>query len=148
MSDSLESHRLQHTWLPCPSLSSGVCSNSCPLSQIYLTFSSSVTLFSFCPSSFPASGSFLMSQLFTSGGQCFEVSAFASVLPKNIQDWFPLGWTGWIFLLSFIQIFTEPGTVLVWEISQWAEETEPQTQSNRRLRSMSNLGGSPAGDNI
>ena len=94
MSDSLESHRLQHTWLPCPSLSSGVCSNSCPLSQIYLTFSSSVTLFSFCPSSFPASGSFLMSQLFTSGGQCFEVSALASVLPKNIQDWFPLGLTG------------------------------------------------------
>ena len=94
MSDSLKSHRLQHTRLPCPSLSSGVCSTLCPLSQIYLTFSSSVTLFSFCPQSFPASGSFLMSQLFTSGGQSFEVSALASVLPKNIQDWFPLGLTG------------------------------------------------------
>jgi len=94
VSDSLKSHRLQHTRLPCPSLSSGVCSNLCPLSQIYLTFSSSVTLFSFCPQSFPASGSFLMSQLFTSGGQSFEVSALASVLPKNIQDWFPLGLTG------------------------------------------------------
>ena len=64
------------------------------------TISSSVIPFSFCPQSFPASGSFPMSQLFTSGGQSIGVSALASILPMNIQDWFPLGWTGWISLQS------------------------------------------------
>ena len=79
----------------------GVYSNSCPLSQWYdPTVSSSVVPFSSCPQSFPASGSFQMSQLFASGGQSIGVSASASVLPMNIQDWSPLGWTGWISLQS------------------------------------------------
>ena len=78
-----------------------VCSNSCPLSQwSHPIISSSVIPFSSCLQSFPASGSFPMSQFFTSGGQSIGVSASASVLPMNIQDWFPLGWTGWISLQS------------------------------------------------
>ena len=73
--------------------------HSCPLSQwCHPTISSSVVSFSFCLQSFPASGSFQMSQFCTSVGQSIEVSTSASVLPMNIQDWFPLGWTGWIFL--------------------------------------------------
>ena len=98
---TLQPHGLQHAWLPCPSLSPGVCSNSCPSSQwCYLTISSSVAPFSSCPRSFPASGSFPMSQLFTSGGQSIGALASASVLPMNIQDWFPLGLTGWISFQS------------------------------------------------
>ena len=94
-------HGLQHTRPPCPSLTPRVYSNSCPLSQWYHpTFSSSVIPFSSCLQSFPASGSFQMSQFFASGGQSIGASASASVLPMNIQDWFPLGWTGWISLLS------------------------------------------------
>ena len=78
-----------------------VCSNSCPLSQwCYLNISSSVTPFSSCPQSFPASGSFPRNQLFASGGQNIGVSAPTSVLLINIQHWFPLGWTGWISLQS------------------------------------------------
>ena len=92
---------LQHSRLPCPSPSTGAYSNSCPLSQwCHPTISSSVSPFSSCLQSFPASGSFLMSQLFTSGGQSIGASASTSVLPKNIQDWFPLGFTGLISLLS------------------------------------------------
>ena len=84
-----------------PSPSPGVCSNSCPLSQwFHPTISSSVVPFSSCPQSFPASGSFQMSQLFTSGGQSIGVSVSAAVLPMNTQDWSPLGWTSWISLLS------------------------------------------------
>ena len=99
LSDSLQPHGLQDTSLPCPSLSPGVCSDSCPLSQwCHPTISTSVSPFFSCPHSFPASGSFPVSQLFASGGQSIEVSA--SVLPMNIQDWFPLGWTGWISLQS------------------------------------------------
>ena len=87
--------------MPCPSPTPGVYSDSCLLSQsCHPTISSSVVSFSSCPQSFPASGSFQMSQLFTSGAQSIRVSASASVLPMNIQDWFPLGWTGWISLLS------------------------------------------------
>ena len=94
-------HGLQHTRLPCPSLSPGVCSNSCPLSQwCYLTISFSAALFSSCPQSFPASGSFPMIWLFTSGGQNIGASASTSVLLMNIQDWFPLGLTGLITLQS------------------------------------------------
>ena len=90
-------HGLQHARLPCSSPTPRACSNSCSLHQWrHPTISSSVILFSSCLQSFPASGSFLMSQLFTSGGQSIEVSASTSVLPVNIQDWFPLGWTGWI----------------------------------------------------
>ena len=96
LDSSLRPHGLQHTRLPCPALSPGVCSNLCPFSQwCYLTISSSVILFSCCPQFFPASGSF---QLFTSGGQSIGASASATVLPMNIQDWFPLGLTGLISL--------------------------------------------------
>ena len=101
VSDSLWPHGLQHARLPCPSPTPRVYSNSCPLSQwCHPTISSSVTPFSSCLQSFPASGSFQMSQLFTSGGQSIGVSASTSVLSMNIQDWFPLGWTGWISLQS------------------------------------------------
>ena len=100
MSNSLQPHGLQHTRLPCPSPTPGVYKNSCPLSRwCHPTISSSVVPFS-CPQSFPASGSFEMSQLFASGGQSIGVSASTSVLPMNIQDWFPLGLTGWISLWS------------------------------------------------
>ena len=99
--DSLWPHGLQHGRLPCLSLSPRVCSNSCPLNQwCHPTISSSVDLFSSCPQSFPASGSFPMSRLFSSGGQSIEASSSASVLPMNIQDWFLLEWAGWISLLS------------------------------------------------
>ena len=94
-------HGLQHSRLPCPSPTPGACSNLCPLCQwCHPTISSSVTLFSSCLQSFPASGAFLMSWLFSSGGESFGVSASASVLPMNIQDWFPLRLTGWISLQS------------------------------------------------
>ena len=91
-------HRgLQHARPPCPSPIPGACSNSCPLSQwCHPTISSSVIHFSACLLSFPASGSFPGSQFFTLGGQRTAVSASASVLPINIQNWFPWGWTGWI----------------------------------------------------
>ena len=101
MSDSLQSHGLQHARPPCPPLTPRVYSNSCSLSQwCHPTISSSVIPFSSCLQSFPASGSFQMSQLFALGGQSFGVSASTSVLPMTIQDWFPLGWTGWISLQS------------------------------------------------
>ena len=99
--NSLRPHGLQHARLPCPSPTPGACSNSCPLSQwCHPTISSSVIPFSSCLQSFPSSGSFPMSQFFASGGQSIEVSASASVPPMNIQDWFPLGLTGWISLQS------------------------------------------------
>ena len=101
MSDSLRPHGLQHTRPPCPSPTPRACSNSCPLSQwCHPTISSSVIPFFSCLQSLPASRSFPMSQFFASGGQSIGVSASASVLPMNIQDWFPLGWAGWISLLS------------------------------------------------
>ena len=99
VSDSLRLHGLQHTKLPCPSPTPGVYSNSCPLSWwCHPTISSSVIPFSSCPQSLPASEAFPMSQFFASGGQSIVVSA--SALPMNIQDWFPLEWTGWISLQS------------------------------------------------
>ena len=101
VSNSLRPHGLQHSSLPCPSPTPRVYSNSCPLSRwCHPAISSSVVPFSSCPQSLPASGSFLTSQFFTSGGQSMRVSASASVLLMNIQDWFPLGWTGWISLQS------------------------------------------------
>ena len=101
MSDSLWSHGLQHAGPPWPQPTPGVHSNSCPLSQwCHPTISSSVVPFFSCLQSFPKSGSFPMSQFFTSGGRSIGVSASASVLPMNIKDWFPLGWTGLISLLS------------------------------------------------
>ena len=101
VSNSLRSHESQHARPPCPSPTLGVYSNSCPSSRwCHPANSSSVIPFSSCLWSFPASGSFQMSQLFTWGGQSIGVSASESVLPMNIQDWFPLGWTGWISLQS------------------------------------------------
>ena len=98
MSDSLRPHGLQHDRPPCPSLSLGV---SCPLIWwCHPTISSSVTPFSSCLQSFPASGPFPMSWLFASSGQSIRASALASALPMNIQGWFPLGLTGLISLLS------------------------------------------------
>ena len=101
MSNSLQPHGLQHARPPCPSPTPGVYPNSCPLSWwCHPAISSSVVPFSSRLQSFPASGSFPMSQFFTSGGQSLVVSASASVLPMNIQDWFPLGLTGFISLQS------------------------------------------------
>ena len=101
VSDSLRPHESQHARPPCPSPTPGVHPNPCPLSQwCHPTISSSVVPFSSCPQSFPASGSFQMSQRFASGGQSIGVSASTSVLPMNTQDWSPLGWTGWISLQS------------------------------------------------
>ena len=101
MSDSLRPHGVQRARPPCPSPTPGVYSNSCPLSQwCYPTISSSGVPFSSLLQSSLASGSFQISQLFASGGQSIGVSASTSVLPMNIQDWFILGWTGWISLQS------------------------------------------------
>ena len=101
MSNSLGPHGLQHARPPCPSPTPGIYSNSCPLSQWrHPTISSSVICFSSHVQSSPASGSLQKSQLFASGGQSIGVSAWTSVLQMNTQDWFPLGWVGWITLLS------------------------------------------------
>ena len=101
VSDSSWPHGLQHARPPCPSPTPGVHPNSCPLSQwCHPAISSSVIPFSSCPQSLPASESFQISQLSASGGQSIGVSASASVIPMNIQDWFPLGWAGCISLLS------------------------------------------------
>ena len=115
VSDSLRPHELQHTRPPCPSPTAGVYPNPCPLSRLcHPTISFSVVLFSSCPQSFPA---FQVSQLFTSGAQSIEVSASASVLPMNSQDWFPLGWAGWISLQSkalsnFLQLHSSKASIL------------------------------------
>ena len=97
--DYLRPHGPQHARPSCPSPTARFYPNPCPLSQwCYPTISCSVIPFSSCTQSFPASGSFQMSQLFVSGDQSIGVSALASVLPMNIQDWPPLGWTGWVSL--------------------------------------------------
>ena len=116
VSDSLRPHRLQYARLPCPSLMPGVYSDSCPLSRwgrptiMSPTISCPVVPFSSCLQSFPASGFFPVSQLFASGGQSTGVSASASVLPMNIQDWFLLGLNGFISLQSkeFSKVFSNP----------------------------------------
>ena len=101
VSDSLRPHEPQHARPPCPSPTPRVFPNPCPSSRwCHPAISSSVIPFSFCPQSLPASGSFPVSQLFACGGQSIGVSASASVLPMNTQDWSPLGWTGWISLQS------------------------------------------------
>ena len=101
VSDSLWPHGLQHARLPCPSPTPRVCSNSCPSSRwCHLTISSFAALFSFSLQSFPAAGSFPINWLLMAGAQTIWASASASVLPMNIQDWFPLGWTGYISLQS------------------------------------------------
>ena len=114
MYSSLQPHGLQHARLPCPSPTPRACSNSSPWSWwCHQTISSSVISFSSCLQSFPESGSFPMSQFFSSGGQMIGVSASASILPMNIQDWFPLGWTGWISLQ-----FKGLSRVFQWHISK------------------------------
>ena len=101
MSDTLRPHELQHTRPPCPSPTPGVHSDSCPSSRwCHPAISSYVVPFASCPESLPASESFPMSQLFAWGGQSTEVSALASVFPKNTQGWSPSDWTGWISLQS------------------------------------------------
>ena len=100
MSDSLWPHGLQHARVPCPSPTPGACSNSWPLSQWCHPMISSSVPFSSCHLSFPESGSFPMRQFFASGGQSIGVSTSASILPMNIQDWFPLGLSGLISLQS------------------------------------------------
>ena len=101
VSDSLWPHELQHTRPPCPTLTPGAHTNSCPLSQwCHPTILSSIIPFSSCPQSFPASGSFQMNHLFASGGQSIGVSASTSDPLMNTQDWSLLGWTSWISLQS------------------------------------------------
>ena len=98
---TLQPHGLQHARPSCPSPAPRVYSNSCLLSRwCHPTISSSVVPFSSCPKTFPASGSFPMSQLFSSGGQSTGISTSTSALPMNTQDWFPSGWTAWISLQS------------------------------------------------
>ena len=131
MSDSLRLHGLQHVRLPCCSLSPGVCSNSCTLSQwCHPAISSSVVPFSSCPKSLPASESFPMSQLFASGGQSIGVSASATVLPMIIQDWFPLGWTGLISLQSkgLSSVFSSTTIRKHWFFGAW-----PSSCSNSHI---------------
>ena len=111
MSSSLRPHVLQHTWLPCPSPTPGTYSNSFPSSWwCHPIISSSVVPFSSCFQSFPESGSFQMSQFFTSGGQSIGASASSSIFPMNIQYWFPLGLTAWISLQSkgHSRVFSNP----------------------------------------
>ena len=111
VSNSLQPHESQHARPPCPSPTPGVHPNSCASSRwCYPAISSSVVPFSSCPQSLPASGSFPMSQLFSWGGQSIGVSALASVLPMNTQDWSPLGWTGWTSLQSqgLSRVFSKP----------------------------------------
>ena len=131
MSNSLRPHGLQHARPPCPSPTPRACSKSCPLSRrCHPTILSSVIPFSSCPQSFPASGSFQMSQLSASGGQSIGVSASASVLPVNIQDLFPLGWTGWISLQSkgFSRVFSST-TVQTHQFFG----AQPSSQSNSHI---------------
>ena len=109
VSDSLQPYELQQARLPCPSLPPRAGSNSCPLSWWHHPRISSFVAFSSCLQSSPAPGSFPVSQLLASGGQSIRVSASTSVLSMNIQDWFPLGWTGWISLQSkgFSRVFSK-----------------------------------------
>ena len=121
VSDFLKPHGLQHTRLLCPSPTPRVCLNSCPLIWwLHPTVSSSVVAFSSCLQSFPASGSFLMSQLFASGGQSIGASPSASVFPINIQDWFPLELTGLIFLQSKALSTVFSNTTILWHINSSA----------------------------
>ena len=144
VSNSLWSHQPQHTRPPCPSPASGVYSDPCPLSRwCHPTISSSVVPFASCPQALPASESFPMSQFFTSGGQ--SIGASASVLPMNIQDWFPSGLTGLTSLQSkgvsgvfsnttvqtvdFNELFTE--AIYGWQMSTW-KDAQNQAQRTRR----------------
>ena len=120
VSETLQPHESQHARPPCPSPTPGVYLNSCPLNWwCHPAISSSVVVpFCSCPQSLPASGSFPMSQFFSSGGQSIGVSASTSVLPMNTQDWSPLGWTGWIPLqskgLSRVYLYICANSVIFW----------------------------------
>ena len=140
VSDSLRPHELQHARPPCPSPTPGVHPNSRPSSRwCHPAISSSVIPFSSCPQSLPASESFPMSQLFSWGGQSTGVSALASFLPKNTQDWSPLEWTGWISLQSkgLSRVFSKyPG------VERWGGEEincfpPPSTKNSKRVRAAS-----------
>ena len=142
VSNSLWPHGLQHARLPCPSPSPGACSNSCPWSQwCYPTIVSSVILFS-CPQSFPDRGSFPLSQLFASGDQSIGVSASTSVLPKNTQDWSPLGWTGWISLQSKGLSRVFPNTTVQkhqffgTQMTGWKPQSQKTNQTNHMDHSL------------
>ena len=131
VSNSLRPHESQHARPPCPSPTPRVHPNSCPLSQwCHPAISSCVVPFSYCPQSLPASGSFPMSQLFTWGGQSIGVSASASVLPMNTQDWSPLEWTGWISSQSkeLSRVFSNT-TVQKHQFFS----TQPSSQSNSHI---------------
>ena len=131
VSDSLPPHEPQHTRPPCPSPTPGVHPNSCLSSWwCHPTISFSVVPFSSCPQSFPASGSFQISQLFTAGGQKIEALASASILPMNIEDWSPLEWTGSISLQSkgLSRVFSNT-TVQKHQLFG----TQPSSQSNSHI---------------
>ena len=133
LSDSLQPHGPQHARPPCPSPTPRACSNSCPLGWwCHPTISSSVVPFSFRLQSFPASGSFPMSQFFTSGGQSTGVSASASVLPMNIQGWFPLGGTGWISLQSkgLSRVFSDTTYNILWSVPIFRYRNVPARMLN------------------
>ena len=135
VSDSLRPHESKQARPPCPSPTPGVHSNSCPLSRwCHPAISSSVIPFSSCPQSLPASESFPMSQLFTWGAQSIGVSALASVLPKNTQDWFPLEWTGWIFLQSkgLSRVFSNTTVHALWSSNPTAGHTHWGNQKGKR----------------
>ena len=138
VSNSLWLHGLLHTRIPCPSPTPRVYANSCPLSQwCHPTISSSVVPFS-CLQSFPASGSFPVSQFFTSGGQSIGVSASTSVLPMNIQNWFPLGWTGWISavqgtLKSLLQHHSSKASILLHSAFFIAQFSHPSVITGKTM---------------
>ena len=130
VSHSLKSYGLQHTRLPCPSLCPQICSNSCPLSQwCHPTTSSFVAPFSSCPQSFPASGSFPMSWLFTSSGQSIGAYTSASFLPVNIQGCFPLRLTG--LILKFKGLSIVFSSITVWKHQFFS--AQPSSQSNSHI---------------
>ena len=140
VSNCLRPDGLQHTRFPCPSPAPRPCSNSCPSSRwFHPTTSSSVVLFSSPLQSSPASGSFPISQFFTSGCQIIGVSASASVLPMNIQEWFPLGWTDWISLLSkrlsriFSQHYSSKASILQYSAFFIVQLSHPYTTTGKTI---------------
>ena len=140
MSNSLWPHGLQHARPPGPSPTPWVHPNSCPSSQwCHPAISSSVVPFSSCPQSLPASGSFPMSQFFAWGGQNIGVSALASVLPMNIQDWSPLGWTGWISLQktlkSLFQHHTSKASILQCSAFSTVQLSHPYMTTGKTIAS-------------
>ena len=127
MSNSLQTHGLQHARPLCPLPTPRVYSNSMSIESVMPTISSSVIPFSSHLQSFPASGSFQMSQFFPSGGKSIGVSASASVIPMNVQDWFPLGLTGWISLQSIL-LLTSKGLLILLILPRDSQESSPTPQ--------------------